>query len=307
MNFVDDARSQGLVPVISHIHLIEISRSSDPSRFIPRLQSLKPGLFRSREADFPDDFSRELIEDYDARSMIEGYIRDFASIQLTMIMAHLPMLKLLGGLKEVSAKELLERYTGLLETIIGAVAEKVTLQEMDELNLQSQSSTEEIREEWRLIDFSEHARQAGDIRSLLRSHGEIHQLPSHHLVEAVKSILEPDFPGIFAEYPPHFAQRGGNVPVNISALCTLLYFLGAVPQSGKILRGSEDRQKNTLFGQILDSYHIGEATCAMIFATFDKNAARLAASVYSYAGISTKVIHLQDKSQTPNIPSDNTD
>ena len=75
----------------------------------------------------------------------------------------------------------------------------------------------------------------------------------------------------------------------ISSFCMLLNTLGAIPKTGKMLRGTTANQERVLFAQILDNYHIGEAAVANAFLTCDAVAARLASSVFSYAGVGTQV------------------
>jgi hypothetical protein len=282
-------RAQNAHLAISHVHLIEICRSKEPSKFVPRIAALGPVLLRSREADDPPSFAREIIVEFDARKLIEDYLENFAKIHFSLIQAHLPLLKMIGGLDDLSSNDLLRIYVENLEGSILPLLPTITLSESHHLKQQLSDAKRQIAQDWDTIDFQDAQRKFDVLRTRFRADGRLHQVPPKELVEYVRGIAEREEREIFAEFPRNFAQDTEDATTMISSFCMLLNALGAMPKTGRLLRGTSAQQERVLFAQILDNYHIGEAAVANAFLTCDTLAARLASSVFSYAGVGTQV------------------
>jgi hypothetical protein len=274
---------------ISHVHLIEICRSNEPSKFAPRIKALSPLLLRSCEADDPPSFSRDLIADYNPKELIEGYMRDFAKIHFSLIQAHLPLLKMMGGLDDVSSNDLLRIYLDNLEHGMRSMLSAVPPSERSKLELQLTDAKHQITRDWEAIDFQDARHKFDVLRARIRADGKLHQIPVEELIEHVRNLAEKEEPEIFAGFPRNFAQTTEDATTMISSFCMLLNALGAIPKTGKFLRGTSIQQERVLFAQILDNHHIGEAAVANVFLTCDALAARLASAVFSYAGVGTQV------------------
>lgn len=103
--FLSDIKKLDVDLVISHLHLTEINRGNDPKRYVSRLSSVRPAIVKPTEAE--ENFkSRELIFDYDPEYLIRSD-GDFHPASFGILQGMIPLLKMVGGLADLSIDEIL--------------------------------------------------------------------------------------------------------------------------------------------------------------------------------------------------------
>lgn len=78
----------------------------------------------------------------------------------------------------------------------------------------------------------------------------------------------------------------------LAGLAFMLFMCGLV-RDRRVKKGSNESRMKHFRGQFRDGVHIENAARCAVFITCDEGAARLARSLYAYAGIGTKVVELQ--------------
>lgn len=290
------ANAFGAQLAISEIHLIEISRSQTPELFIKRIDALKPILIQSCSENRQDGFTRTLVDNFNTAEVIKNFKSEKFGMQSALLHAHLPILKNIGGLVDITPETLLEIYLKNMFESVNELKYQMTSEEIIEFDLYFEpilaNAKRDITTSFQNIDFEGNQNTSNELRWCIRNDGGLHQRSAAEVVPSIIALAQNIDQKIFADFPRNFTELGGDIQTKISSLAFILYLLGAVPRSGKLLRGTSDQQAKLLFAQVLDTYHIAAAAGTHCFLTFDKDASRLAEVVYKHAGISTWVASL---------------
>ncbi len=292
-----ELRQRGLVPVVSHHHLTEICLGSAPERYIERLRNLNP-LFLSLEksATMRGAGNVELSE-IDPAFEIEWHRDHVGSLEETYLRSLFPLLKMTGGLVDTDAAEILDDYIVSMKTVVSAVFvdSSFLVRTLGGLLLRNKllRAEREIRQSFASIDFATEAQKVGEVRQRVIDLGNITQIPAEQVIDAVLDQFDPADRRVFQEqFPRGFAKGKSDRASDLTAFAFTMFTFGAVSGSGKALRTKMETKKQPYRAQFMDCLHIGEASFFDAFITCDEGAHRLAAAVYSYAGLSTCAIKL---------------
>jgi len=146
---------------------------------------------------------------------------------------------------------------------------------------------ERARAEWEI--------EAAQLRQRLpENYAQLDAIADENAVAFIFSCLgEDEGAKIKNQFPPGFwselSQRKSN---ELSGLALLLFMCGLV-RDRRVKKGDTLQRVKHFRGQFRDGVHIENAARCCVFITADKGAARLAGSLYAYAGINTKVIQLK--------------
>ncbi len=130
--------------------------------------------------------------------------------------------------------------------------------------------------------------------SLPKNNAQLDEIPDGEAVSFVFSCLEKnEREAIQSQYPKSFwNEAGGRESGKLAGLAFMLFICGLI-RGRRYKKGSTESRMKHFRGQFRDGVHIENAAHCALFITCDKGAARLARSLYAYAGISTKVVELQ--------------
>jgi hypothetical protein len=131
-------------------------------------------------------------------------------------------------------------------------------------------------------------------RRLPKNFAQLDDVPSEEVIAYLFSLLathEKKF--VEAQFPRGFwksleARKTGE----LVELAFMLVMFGVV-RDKRVRKGRYEKRVQHFLGQFRDAIHIENAARCAAFITCDKGAARLARSLYSYAGVTTEVVQLK--------------
>ena len=128
---------------------------------------------------------------------------------------------------------------------------------------------------------------------LPQNYAQLDAKPAEDVIKFIFSCLdETDQKEIQKQFPVGFwSTTVGRQEGSLTGFAFVLFLMGLVRDARVKKRDRALRLKHFL-GQFRDCNHIELASRCAVFMTFDEGAARLAKSVYSYAGVQTQVVHL---------------
>lgn len=138
---------------------------------------------------------------------------------------------------------------------------------------------------------------AGLKERLPANYAQLDAISDEGAVSFVFSCLEEQArEAVESQYPQGFwstleKQETGE----LAGLAFMLFMCGLV-RDRRVKKGNTESRVQHFRGQFRDGIHIENAARCALFITCDRGAARLARSLYAYAGVETKVIELQVKS-----------
>ncbi|MCL4066598.1 hypothetical protein M3484_08435 [Pseudomonas sp. GX19020] len=122
---------------------------------------------------------------------------------------------------------------------------------------------------------------------------QLDQVPAAEAVDfLLASMDERARAEISGLYPQGFwASPTEREDGTLTSFAFMLFMMGLVRDKRTRTKGLQRRQQH-FRGQFRDCHHIELASVCPVFATWDKGAARLAKTAYSYAGAITEVLHI---------------
>jgi hypothetical protein len=148
-------------------------------------------------------------------------------------------------------------------------------------------SFEQFRDEWETAWIKLKER-------LPANYAQLDEVADEKAVSFVLSCLEDrDREAVQSQYPQGFwSNPESRKTGELAGLAFILFMCGLV-RDRRVKKGNTESRMQYFRGQFCDGVHIENAARCQFFITCDKGAARLARSLYTYAGIETKVVELQ--------------
>jgi hypothetical protein len=146
---------------------------------------------------------------------------------------------------------------------------------------------EQAREEWK--DGWAKLRER-----LPASFAQLDEVPDEQAVSFVFSCLdERDRELTQNQFPKGFWSESEMRETGELAGLAFMLFLCGLVRDRRVKRGTNESRIQYFRGQFRDGVHIENAARCAVFVTCDEGAARLARSLYAYAGVKTKVVELK--------------
>lgn len=293
-------QDKNYVFIYSMTHVDECRASSQPDQFLKVMEELPVYLMEFQKASdqqstLSSGRARELLLEPDdtthhAQRLIEDllHVFHFASGWLGEVEAK--------ELKTEMAEEMAEYWETIqrdvdwdvLEAELGRQAKQKLFAAQGEMDKLIESmSFDDIRKEWK--DCLIHLKQR-----LPANYAQLDEIPDENAVSFVFSCLEnQDREDVQSQFPKGFwSNPEARETGQIAGLAFMLFLCGLV-RGRDFKKGSTKSRMKHFRSQFRDGIHIENAARCAMFITCDKRAARLARSIYAYAGIETKVIELQ--------------
>lgn len=290
LELLDALTSRGAVFAYSDIHVDESRASMQPNAFVNIIEGISAHYLAASDLTEPQialssNRARDLIlakpDTVDeVKRMLE---RLLGTVQLCM-----------GWLDGVDANTLKEELEQGIHEIWASLEKDLP---SDLFNLLADGKAEMLKstKNMPLEHVEEEAKQALDLlrRKLPKNFAQLDAIPDEEAVEYLFSQLDgKELATIRSDYPPKFwATFATRQEGKLAGFTFMLFVMGLVRNPDVKKRDRQRREKHFL-GQFNDCQHIEKASRCAMFLTFDKGAARLAKSVYAYAGVRTAVIHL---------------
>lgn len=285
---------KGALFVYSMIHVDECRASERPEAFVDVIEAisayfLEPSAAHDTIVTLSPNRAREFILaetdiTHAAARRMEDLLKpmQFAVGWLGGLEANALRKELLDGIQSfwsVLKKELPHEALAVLEQ--GKAEILSSLKDMPFQQLRDETSESNKR-------FRKH---------LPESYAQLDAVPDGEVVEYLVSRLDSyEQSEIRRNYPPKFWSRiETRKEGDLAGFAFMLFMMGLVRDS-KVKKGNRARREKRFGAQFRDCQHLETATLSAVFVTFDKGAVRLAKAIYSYAGVSTQVVHLQRKS-----------
>jgi hypothetical protein len=295
-------QDRNMAYVYSMTHVDECRGSEQPEQFVKVMEDL-PVYFMDFESASNKRFilsldkaHRLLLEPEDeahrAKRLIEDLLKiwHFASGWLGEVEVQ--------ELKDDMAREMADFWDVLKQDVewgaLGADLEKTTIKMLNEAQKEMVAQVEnlpfdETREEWQ--------NEFAKLRERLpANYAQLDEVPNEDAVSFVLSCLDDGArKEIERQFPQGFwSELEGRETGVLAGLAFLLFMCGLVRDRRVKKKGTECRMQY-FRGQFRDGVHIENAAKCAAFITCDERAARLARSLYAYAGVTTEVIWLQIK------------
>ncbi len=292
-------KEKNVVFVYSMAHVDECRASTQPEQFVEVIEEF-PVYFlefpkaAGQQADLSLGRARELLlepEDatHQAKRLIENllHVFHFASGWLGETEAH--------ELKNAMAAEMIEFWESIQRDVdwdvlgseLGRQAKHALSAAQDGMDAIIEGmSFERIRNEWEVSLASLKER-------LPLNYAQLDEIPDEKAVSFVFSCLEGQGrEAVQSQFPQGFWNNPeGRETGQISGLAFMLFMCGLV-RDRRVKKGSTESRMKHFQGQFRDGVHIENAARCAMFISCDEGAARLARSLYAYAGIETKVVEL---------------
>ncbi|MDO6589397.1 MULTISPECIES: hypothetical protein [Rhodobacterales] len=222
--------------------------------------------------------SLRLLEQYEERSSYE---------MMTPIM--LTLQHFMGGIREDG----IEIIANSAETHIKDTLENLPIENLpvtfNESLRKMGGEVDEIIDGLRDVDFEG---GWGRIDPLVKEarHGD--PMRDMHPIQKVDFLIsllsDKERQGFVETYPKNFAANRLLENGELAGFALALFGMGLTKNKGEFT----GRKQREFRSQLRDTQHIEEASRCEVFVTFDKEAAKLARSVFAYAGFATEVVLL---------------
>lgn len=127
--------------------------------------------------------------------------------------------------------------------------------------------------------------------NLPASYAQLDERPDEQVVTFVLSCLGERYrEAVQRQFPQDFWRRIETRQTGELAGFALFLFMCGLTRDRRVKRGSTEQRVKHFLGQFRDGCHIENAARCEVFITADRGAARLAKSIYAYAGIETMVL-----------------
>lgn len=295
-------KDRNVAYVYSKTYVDECRDSSQPEQFVQVLEELPVYLIEfesvsDKRFSLSLDKARGLLlepEDvtHRAQRLIENHLTiwHFASGWLDKTEAR--------ELKEDMAREMADFWETMKRDIEwDALSLELEKQTIEMLNLTQKEMAalvenlpfDETRQEWQ-SSFAKLRKR------LPANYAQLDEVPNEGAVSFVFSCLdEQGRKEIERQFPQGFwSELEGRETGALAGLAFLLFMCGLV-RDRRVRTKNTERRMRHFRGQFRDGVHIENAARCAVFITCDKGAARLARSLYAYAGVTTEVIWLQIK------------
>lgn len=282
-----------LAPVISWLHLLEMNRSPQWEKYLPRLSGIRPALLQTTPSENEPSHKRSIIFDYD----IEALVEDFRSESFRSLSGMLSILSLFqksfGGLDSYELSEIASFLIDELRSSVRYLSRDLKGDEQVAFGMVFGKKVEESANLVRILvpemDFAAQYADISDIRAALKSDGGIHQLPAKELIPRIIHLTrDTSASHLFESFPNGFARRSKNPQFDICGFAFSIAAMGGVPGLRGLVSGELQDKSKPVVSQFLDCAHIGEAAATEMFLTMDKGAARLGSAIFDYAGVQTR-------------------
>jgi hypothetical protein len=293
-------RENNAVFVYSMTHVDECRDSSQPETFVQVMEELPVYLMEfqkasDQKATLSLGRARELMlgpEDatHHATRLMEGLLKvmHFAIGWLGDAEAQALKDEMTAEMKEFWATLLHDCDWNLLGTEVERQAKRALTAAQDELVLVIKNlPLEQTREEWKdaLAQLQER---------LPTNFAQLDEVPDEDAVSFVFSCLgEREREVTQNQFPRGFWSKLEMRETGILAGLAFMLFLCGLVRDRRVKRGTNESRIQYFRGQFRDGVHIENAARCAVFITCDEGAARLARSLYAYAGIETKVVELK--------------
>lgn len=291
--------------VSSMTHIDECRASINPETFVQVMEELPVYLMELQNAaDEQTKLSlgraRELLQETEdaahlAKSLIEDQLRfmHFASGWLGDIEVEELRCKMASEIEIFWLSMIEEVDLALLGSDVEAQAKAALTAAQEELAaIVENLPFEQARDEWK--------RGWKELRENLPANlAQLDEIPNEEVVPFILSCLgERGREAVADRYPNGFWSKLERRETGKLAGFAFMLFLCGLVRDRRVKKGDASRRTQHFRGQFRDCAHIENATRCAVFITCDKGAARLASSVYAYAGVETMVIELQLASST---------
>ena len=286
--------------VYSMTHVEECRDSSQPEKFVQVMEELPVYFMEFENASDPQitlSLNRargHLLESEDATHQAMRLIADllkvwhFASGWLGETEAQ--------ELKDDMAEEMKDFWKALQRDVewdvlgeeLGNQAKQALAATQDEMAATIEALPfDQTRDEWKQgwVDLRER---------LPANYAQLDEVPDEEAVSFLFSCLdELGRTELEKQFPQGFwSELEGRVTGELAGLAFLLFLCGLV-RDKRVKKGCTERRSQYFRGQFRDGVHVENAARCAVFITSDKGAARLARSIYAYAGVKTEVVQLQ--------------
>lgn len=135
------------------------------------------------------------------------------------------------------------------------------------------------------------------------SFAQLDKIPDEQAVSFVFSCLdESDREIIQNQFPKDFWSKSEVRETGELAGLAFMLFLCGLVRDRRVKSGANESRIQHFRGQFRDGVHIENAATCAVFITCDAGAARLARSIYAYAGVKTKVVELKIAAPHTQLP-----
>lgn len=293
-------QKKNAVFVYSMTHVDECRASSRPEQFVEVMEELPVYLMEFKNAcDQQSTLSlgraRELLlepEDttHHAKRLMENllHVMHFASGWLGKTEAQKLKTEMAAEMAEFWETIQRDFDEDVLGPELGAQAKHALSAVEGEMGtLIDSMSFDQFRDEWETawVKLRE---------GLPANYAQLDEIPDEKAVSFVLSCLEDrDREAVQSQFPQGFwSNPESRKTGELAGLAFMLFMCGLV-RVRRVKKGNTESRMQYFRGQFRDGVHIENAARWPVFITCDKGAARLARSLYAYAGIETQVIELQ--------------
>lgn len=286
--------------VYSMTHVDECRDSLQPEAFVQVMEELPVYLIEfqkasDQQASLSLGRAHELLleqEDvtHQATRLMEGLLKvmHFASGWLGDAEAQEIKDEMTAEMKAFWATLLHDCDWDLLGPEVEGQAKRALIAAQDELTLVINNLPfETVREEWK--------NGWAKLRERLpASFAQLDEIPDEQAVSFVFSCLDDDDRELIQDqFPKGFwSQSEMRETGGLAGLAFMLFLCGLV-RDRRVKKGANESRIRHFRGQFRDGVHIENAARCAVFVTCDEGAARLARSLYAYAGVKTKVLELK--------------
>jgi len=283
----------GAIYIYSMVHVEECRASSRPKEFAAIIDDLpayliEPSKLTSGNLTLVPNRARELIlakPDItdQATKVIEDLVRMF---QFTA-----------GWLGQLKAHQLMEEVVRNMDHFWSIAKADVP----DDFHFLLQDSRNEMADTIGDIPLGKYKCETELWQSKLRdrlprNYAQLDDMPAEDVVTFIISCFDnPEQKEIRKQFPKNFWSKLDNREEGKMVGFAFMLFMAGLIRDSRVKKKDRKRRERHFLAQFRDCQHIENASYCVAFVTFDKGAARLAKSAYSYAGVATEVVHLTAK------------
>ncbi len=230
-------------------------------------------------------------DDCDAEQRFSGLFEFLPAYHALNTMLE-PVQHLLGGQEDAEIAEIAEDTASKIADLSAQLVEDhLTLEGSSDVRAMFKAALTGTTEQLASLDA---AKSRSEVEAQFNAARQGHPMSQMDAIEKVAHIFSKLTTEVRDElkatYPLHFARKRPIASGELAGFAFLLFSLGLTKRKGLY---SGDRQLQKFAAQFRDARHIEEASRCDCFITFDKEASKLAASTFAYAGFPTKSVLLE--------------